>query len=277
VLAEVAVYLTTPCPIDHRRLGYLGGAVDLWSRANRCAAAWAPHYARCHAVVARAIEGLPRRRKAVVLGSGLARDIPVRELASAFETVVLVDVVHLAPVRLRLFGAKGVRFETADLTGTVDLLLGRGGMATDPLGRWTADPEVDLIVSANCLSQLPLGPGRVAGRGRARGPVPADIGRRILQAHWDGLLAAPARVCLLTDTAARTDDRAGRTVERLDLVPGLPLPPTDDRWDWLLAPLGEDGPDHTLVHEARGYPDLRAAVEDGARVRVRSGGPRLVG
>ncbi|MEJ1159909.1 hypothetical protein [Prosthecomicrobium sp. N25] len=272
MLAELALYVASPCPADHRRLGHLSAAVSLWSRATRCAAAWAPHYARCRAVVERAVADLPRRRKAVVLGSGLCRDVPVERLAAAFETLVLVDVVHLAPVRWRLSGLRNLRFEHRDLTGTTDLLLGRSDRVADPLAALAEDPDIDLVVSANCLSQLPLGPRAALARGRSQAALPADLERRILAAHWDGLRRLPARVCLLTDTCCRTQDRAGRTLERLDLVPGLDLPPTDERWDWALAPLGEDGPDHTLVHEARGYPDLAAALKVPARSPAR---PRL--
>jgi hypothetical protein len=46
--------------------------------------------------------GLRQKRTAVVLGSGLLRDVPIRELAAAFDTVVLIDLVHVASVRLRM-------------------------------------------------------------------------------------------------------------------------------------------------------------------------------
>ncbi len=46
--------------------------------------------------------GLRQKRTAVVLGSGLLRDVPIEELSENFDTVVLVDLVHLASVRLWL-------------------------------------------------------------------------------------------------------------------------------------------------------------------------------
>lgn len=253
MLAEIAVYLTTPCPRAHRRAGHLRAAVDLWSRAGRCAAAWAPHYARCHEVVAAAVRDLPARRKALVLGSGLLRDVPVRALERQFRSVILVDVVHLSTVRLAGLLRPRLTFVIEDLA-RLD--------GPDPLARFRADPEIDLVVSANVLSQLPLVPAAAAERARA-----PDPSRAVVERHLAGLSGFAGRVCLLTDTAQLTVGRDGRECDRIDLVEGVELPPTPHRWRWTLAPFGEDAPGHALVHEARGYPDLAAALAGGRATR----------
>ncbi|MFJ5370638.1 hypothetical protein ACIPIA_15600, partial [Bosea sp. CER48] len=97
---------------------------------------------------------LPRRRIAVILGSGLLRDIPLGLLAANFDRVLLVDAVHLPQVRLRMRLRQNVVMLTRDLTGAAGWLAGKDQGRADPLADLVADPTVDLVVSANLLSRL---------------------------------------------------------------------------------------------------------------------------
>ena len=81
-------------------------------------------------------------------------------------------------------------------------------------------------------------------------------GLKGLRSRWESLARLPCRVCLLSDTEWRRVDRSGRIVERHDLLHGATPPTLPARWDWTVAPLGEDGPDHALVHAAGGNPRL---------------------
>lgn len=117
MLAELAVWLLTPVPWRFRRLGMLGDSVRLWSRGRRRAAQWAEHEQNCHAIVRRAVEGLQRYDTVVVLGSGLARDVPLAVLSARFRHVLLVDAVHLLPLRLSVRRFRNVSLLTHDLTG----------------------------------------------------------------------------------------------------------------------------------------------------------------
>lgn len=261
MLAEVFHYLATPCSGAARRFGHLGNSIALWARAGRCRKAWAPHEARCHEAVAEAVRGLDRRRAVLVLGSGLLRDVDLRALEDAFETVILADVVHLPPVRLRWALHRRVRWETADLSGTHAWLQGRGEVAADPLAAWARLPGLDLVISANVLSQLPLAPADYAAR-RAL-PGRDGLGRTIVENHLSGLRGFPCRVCLLTDTAWGKRFRDGTQEAPRDLLFGAPLPAPPREWEWTLAPFGEASRDYEVVHRCRAYPDFRAAAEAG--------------
>jgi hypothetical protein len=261
MLAEVLTWLATPASLDARRTGHLTAAVSLWSRARRCRSAWAPHEAHCHAVVARSVGELHRRRTCVVLGSGLVRDVPLDLLAESFEKVILVDVVHLWPARIRARAHRNVQLLSLDVTGTTDLLLGRATGIGDPLGRLRADASVDLVISANCLSQLPLQPvERLAvGGGLPRMRFP-DLGKRIVTGHLDGLRRFAARVCLLTDVEGVEIGIDGSVLERWDLLEGVSLPAPDETWDWMLAPVGEAEKERSIHHRAVGFVDFHAAL-----------------
>lgn len=219
----------------------LGASVSLWSRARRCAGAWAEHEAHCHAQVRAAVAELKQRRTVVVLGSGLLRDVPVIELARRFDTVVLVDLVHLASVRLwlRLKGLRNVRLVERDLSG-LDAAL--AGETPAPLAFLRQVPYLDLVISANLLSQIGVGAERRAGQ------ADRDIPARLIAAHLDGLADLPCSACLLTDISFRAVDRNGKLHQEGDLLREVPVPAQLARWEWPVIPAGEESRDYQVIH-----------------------------
>jgi hypothetical protein len=247
MIAETLNHLAT-LPITrrpHRR--FIRSSVSLWSRAGRCRHAWAEHETRSQNAVFDAIADLKQRRTAVVLGSGLLRDVPIAALAKAFDTVVLVDLVHLASVRVWL-GARrigNVRAIERDLSGYDQLA---AGQVPEPLGFLRQVPYLDFVVSANLLSQI----GRGAQRRLTDEPVgsmPGDTAAKLVNAHLLGLTGLPCRTCLITDIAYAVIDRTGRTHEEADLLLGVAAPEATDRWAWPVAPLGEESKDYQIVHQ----------------------------
>lgn len=258
MLAALALRLLTTAPPEIRALGLVADAVALWSRATRRRRDWAPHEARCHAVVDRAIADLPRRRTVLVLGSGLCRDVPVARLAETFDKVILVDAVHLWPVRRRLRARGNVACVVRDATGAAGWITGLAPQRQDALADFVADPTIDLVISANLLSQLGIGPEDWLERHPARAAqLPADLPDLLTRQHLDDLARFGGRVCLLTDVEMRRIDRAGTVLERMDLVAGVAMPEPDDSWDWLVAPYGEIGRDVARIHRVHGYADWR--------------------
>ncbi|MCJ2083067.1 hypothetical protein [Methylobacterium sp. J-090] len=245
MLLDLFHFLTTPVPWTHRRRGYLRESILLLSRSRRCRVAWAPHLVQARAVIARACEGLARRRTVVVLGSGLLDDVPLDHLAAYFAEVRLVDAVHPWPTRWAVRTKPNVTLVTADLTEPGAVLVHGAG------------PEVDLVISANLLSQLPILPLDGAGA------TESSLGRQIVRAHIDDLTRLRARVCLITDIEQIEEDRDGRVTDRFDLLHEVALPAPDRAWVWDLAPFGETARHRRLVHRVHGYADWHAAVEAG--------------
>ncbi|MBW8321977.1 MAG: hypothetical protein K0M49_00695 [Arenimonas sp.] len=234
--------LTTP---GHRP--FIRYSVNLWSRAGRCAADWREHEDNSKAAILAAMAKSRQRRTAVVLGSGLLRDVPIVALSRAFDTVVLVDLVHLASVRawLGMKGLKNVRLIERDLSGYEDL---RAGGEADPLGFLRQVPYLDFVVSANLLSQIGQGAKRRLEKERGHG-MPADTLPRLIRAHLDGLAALPLQTCLVTDIAYAVIDRTGHLQERFDLLHGVDVPPHETEWDWPVVPFGEESRDYRIVHK----------------------------
>lgn len=260
MLAELALLALARTDPALRKLGLTGDAVRLWARRARCRRAWAAHEAQCHGVVRAAMTGLPHRRTVLVLGSGLVRDVPIADLAQAFETVLLVDAVHLPVTRLRLARHRNLQFVTADISGVARWLTGKTSAREDTLAPFITDESVDLVISANLLSQLPLGPQDWAEANPDTTPLPApELAYSIIGWHLADLARFSCRVCLLTDTALNEYDAAGHRTDHIDLLYGHTLPAPDATWDWPVAPKGESRNGVTQVHAAHGYADLARA------------------
>ena len=245
-------YLTTPAPKDFRRVGFVRDSIWLLSRSRRCRAAWQTHLMRSRELVIEIVAGLRKRRTVVVLGSGLLDDVPLEALARSFESVVLVDVVHPWPARAAMRRHGNVRLVEFDLSGCVDWMLGRSRDLGPVLPDICHASDVDLVISANVLSQLPILP---LDWFEARGGLPADLGSRIVSAHLDGLTALATRVCLVTDITQVDTDRAGDIIDRSDLLHGIVLGMPDREWEWELAPFGEAARGSRLVHQVCGFGD----------------------
>jgi hypothetical protein len=248
MLLAWALSALNPAPLPLRRLGYVRQSDLLHARSRRCRAAWAPHLARARSVIAAAAGATRQRRHAVVLGSGLLDDVPLDALARLFDRVSLVDAVHPWPARLAARRYPNVALVTAEISA---------GLA----GAWAElCAEADLIVSANLLSQIPLLPIEAhETRGRE---APPRLGAHLVETHLaalDALAGRAERVCLITDTVQREEDRAGRTVDSADLLFGIALPPAPEAWDWEIAPFGEIGRRRRLIHRMHAYPDWKAA------------------
>jgi hypothetical protein len=225
---------------------FIRSSVNLWARANRCRAAWAEHERQTKAAILKAAEGCRQRRTAVVLGSGLLRDVPVIELSRLFDTVVMVDLVHLASVRgwIMAKGLKNLRLIERDLSGLDAMLTGQ---AAEPLSFLRQVPYLDLVASANLLSQIGIGASRRIS-GMERQDMPDNLLPGLVKAHLDGMAEVAAQTVLVTDISYTVLDRSGAEHETEDLMHGVDLGTTSVFWDWPVIPFGEESRDYQIVH-----------------------------
>lgn len=241
-LNYAATLLVTPRPFRP----FIRYSINLWSRARRCSRQWADHEAMTRTAILDTARHLKQRRTAVILGSGLLRDVPVVELSRLFDTVVLVDLVHPASTRtwLKLRGLKNTRLISRDLSGYEDMAQ---GMAPEPMAFLRQVPYLDFVVSANLLSQVAIGVGRKFDSDTSS-RMPPDTVQQLVSAHIAGLRALPCASCLVTDIAYRVTDRNGHLHEETDLLRGVTPPASDSAWDWPVVPFGEESGDYQVVH-----------------------------
>lgn len=254
MLLELLRSFTLHAPPLARRLGLVHEHVAITFRRRRMKAAWAPHLAASRTAILAAAERCTTHRSAFVIGAGDCADVPVAELAARFDEVVLTDVV-LGP-EMRAFARRSggrIRAEVWDTTGALATLARQpSSLASSEIEALFAhsDPgpppggEPDLVVSANCISQLGIVPlERFSEADEAR--CAAAAARRHLQ--W--LKERPGVRILLGDRARLDISENGRELHR-ELSPGMNgLREPDRSWQWHLAPIPELSREFNRVHE----------------------------
>lgn len=241
MLAEAMKYAAARLRGQADPHGHLRQQVALWARHRRRGAAWEPHLARCRALALAAAQACPQeaRRTALVLGSGLLLEVPLAELSTLFERVVLADMAFVPEVRALAARLGNVEMREVDLSGCLARLPeALGEPLPDGLAGLAAElPGLDFAFSANLLSQLPLFALDACG-GELDGDGRAALGAAIVRQHLDGLKALGCPACLVTDVTERGLRRGALDYEAdllFGVAPGLP----GETWTWDMAPDGE--------------------------------------
>ena len=233
-----------------RRMGFLTECVGIWARQRRHGAVWADHQARSQAAILAALPSPPRRR-ALVFGAALVLDVPLAELAAAFEEVVLVDLMFLPATRRAAKRLGNVTLCVHDVSESLaGIEAGRPRVAVPT--RFHDDPTVDLVVSANLLSQLPIVPNAYLARKFAwEEAACAALGGALVDAHLAYLAGFRCAVVLISDVERFVEDRDGREIARFSALFDRSLDWPGEEWLWPVAPLGEIDRDHRVIHRVR--------------------------
>lgn len=243
--------ILTPCPRHLRDMGYLRELMNIRTCFGWWESAWAPHLERSRAAIVKAAQRCNRRRKAVILGSGLLYDVPVAQLSAAFEEIVLVDLLHPFWTRRQARRFANVHLLSADVSGVVEATHGIAKNREASLPRATpelfvGDDRVDFVASVNLLSQLPCMPVGYLRRVGVHAPAAIDaFARDIVRAHLDYLPRLPGVVTLIADYEARTLNRNGDVLKQTSTVYDVPLPAGGEEWVWRLVPLARRPPYHS--------------------------------
>ena len=249
-------------------MGFLTSSIQVAARHARCAAQWKPHLMRTKAAILDAAARAQNRRIAVLFGAGLLHDIPLGELSSMFEEVVLVDVVHTLRTRFVARRFSNVRLRALDITGVATQLSKVARCRSETLPRsepriFLNEKRLDLGISVNLLSQLSWVPGRFLKGIRAEEEV-AQMQKHLLEAHLDYLRRLPGHTALITDVRWRTELRSGAgvgvelaTPEGWDVLQGVSLPPAASVWDWHIAPAPERSAYLDYIATVQAYTDWK--------------------
>ncbi len=261
-------WLTWP-PLYLREMGYLRELRGIRRRWRQWRRAWEPHCRLTRELILAAVRRCSRRRTAVVLGSGYLHDVPLAELSTAFESVVLVDLLHPLAARWQARRHRNVHLLPADVSGTVEAVWQAVETPGTPLpgSRPTLfldDEQVDFVASVNLLSQLPCLPEQYL---RAVGWPEAEITaycRAVVMAHLEYLCKLPGVVCLAADVEMLTVSQTGRELARKSTLYGVPFPFAGREWAWPLVPRKGRYPYHGEHLIVVGVEDVKASRAAGA-------------
>jgi len=256
--------MLTRTPLHLSEMGHVRELWGIRQRWREWHGHWSPHCERTKDVIRQAVALCPRRRRAAVLGSGWLNDVPIEELSSAFEEVILVDLLHPFSIRWLARRWRNVHLVEADV-------------AEVSLGAWQAvekpgtplpssrptlfldDAGLDLTVSCNLLSQLPCMPAWYLRKHRHDEAAVAAFCRQAVEAHLAYLRRLPGVVCVVADTDTSTVTPAGDEVFRRPTLYGATFPWHGQRWRWRVVPRRTKPPYHGEELHVIGVPDVKSA------------------
>ena len=245
-----------PCA---RELGLLHEHREIAKRYKRVQAAWAPHLQASRDAIMLAAARCAKHGQVLVIGAGDCLDVPVAELAKKFTRVILADIVVGAEARrwAKQFPSKvscvpwdasgalaAVAAKKATLTANEALALFKHADAGPPPGG-----EADLVVSANCISQLGLVPGHSLPATAKDRDLPDRCAKAAARRHLDWLAQRSGIRILLADAERLNIAADGKVIKRENLSSRYGLEKPDRQWRWNLAPIPEWSPDFHRVHE----------------------------
>lgn len=232
MLAEALIFAANWPGTPPAARPHLSEAIGLWARGKRQYSAWTPHLERVHTRIKQRAGTMASHRTVAVLGSGPLFDVPLKALAKGFDRVILVDRVHLLSARRQTRQFANVDVLWRDLCALTQ---------PTPLAFLQSIPDLDWVISLNLVSQLGFG-------------APEGREREVIDAHLDGLTTLGVPVSLATDFSYRTLNKAGGTEKYFDLLYARPMPEPASRWEWEVAPFGEEGTATRRVHDVGFYP-----------------------
>jgi hypothetical protein len=222
-----------------RRAGYVSDQNGIRNRFLRESGNWQSHLQNTRNFIIHAAKQTMQHRSVAVLGSGWLYDVPLEELSQMFESVVLVDIVHPEPVRIKAKRLANVQLVEADLTGGAVQLAMRA-KSFPQFTEWlpTAKPAInfgdfDLVVSVNLLNQLDIILcDYLTKRFRVGDKDLLNVRKIVQQQHLDWL--PKGRTCLITDYR-QIDTPVDGGVETTKELVYCQLPQSADfeEWDWI--------------------------------------------
>ncbi|MDX1353222.1 MAG: hypothetical protein R3254_09430 [Thiomicrorhabdus sp.] len=242
MILEYWQYLTTPTKIEQaKKMGYVKEAIAMQARAKRCRQEWGEHYQHCQKAILEAAQRAVQHRTVLIFGAGSLNDIPLAELANQFETVLLVDLVFLSAAQNRANQYENVFLIEHDITESLDWISAGKEMVQKP-STWLDDSAIDLVVSLNIITQLPLIPVRWLIKDFNLSEEAADIvGKQLIFAHMNYLKQFAGEVCLIADRLDIEFNEYGQEVDRFDPWWDVEPPKAEYTWEWEVIPLAEAG------------------------------------
>lgn len=240
MIKEFWQYITTQPTLPYvKEMGFLKESIAMRARAERCQASWGSHYQNCQKAIVRAASRAVKKRKVVIFGAGSLNDIPLGILSAQFEQVCLVDLAFLKPAVELAAQFDNVELIEHDVTESLKWIEQGQSFVQSP-ERWLNDDQVDLVVSLNLITQLPLIPVRWLIERFNLSEENADVvGKQLIFAHLNYLRQFHGEVCLIADRSGIDFDRDGNEMDRYDPWWDIEAPKADMTWEWELIPLGE--------------------------------------
>jgi hypothetical protein len=254
MILEWFEYLKTKSTKTAKDWGYVYQNISLKFRSRRCAKAWLSHNENSKQFVRNQITKF-QPRTVMVIGSGLLLEVPIETLLEQTDKIYLVDLVHAREIRKLAKKNPKIELIEKDISSLLGFLkkgMGPFQLKNIPwkqLPEWDL-PKVDLVISANLLSQIPL----IISENISMTPETYEkFARHVRDQHIERLFGQAERVILFADFETRYIDRDGHRIKTESYEVNLKSLKFDREWTWEIAPYGETSKDYRIEMLVKAY------------------------
>lgn len=236
-----------PASWEAKNFGYVHQSIALKERYIRNRLAWDSHVTKCHSWIKHAAQQSAKKNAVLVIGSGHLIEVPLHVLRAQFKKVYLLDMVHSKALRKLSDSSNGqVELLEEDVTGSIMHLASKDRWRPsddwDFLKPWYPKVQADLVISANCLSQLPILPVQWLIK-KSNSSLNEDqlhsYAQRIIDNHLYMLTQMTRDILLISDFQKHFVNPKGHLLSIEDSLMGIKAPSWQDTWMWNLAPIPE--------------------------------------
>lgn len=254
MILEWLEYLKTKSNKAAKDWGYVYQNISLKFRSRRCAKAWQSHNENSRRFV-RDHLAKTQPKSVMIIGSGLLLELPVELLLELTEKIYLVDLVHAREIRKLAAQNPKIELIEKDISSLLGILKKGTGpfqlknIPWKQLPAWNL-PKVDLVISANLLSQIPL---MISEALPMSSETYAKFARHVRDQHIERLFEQAPKVLLFADFETRYIDRDENRIKAESYEVSLKSLHFEREWIWEIAPYGETSKDYKIEMLVKGY------------------------
>jgi hypothetical protein len=255
MIREIFLYLTTPASKQAKIFGHLYEAIALGARENRCQVYWKSHREESQRLILKVVQKIVRRKSLLILGSGPLHEIPIIELSKLFESITLVDIVHLKDTKKKYQQLHNLSFVEHDIT-ELECNISNEKKVMNKVPTTFLNNHYDLVISANILSQLAYhlrGYLEKTASPRLSSETLDQFSNQISLDHFQYLKNFSCPVLLITDIETYFKNPDNETIDRQSPYMNLDLPSPVATWLWDVAPIPEYNPEISLQMKVAGF------------------------
>lgn len=253
MIREFFLYLTTKVKPEAKTFGHLYEAIAIDAREKRCQQFWKSHRDESKKLILQVANTIKEKKSLLILGSGPLHEIPIIELSNFFETIDLVDIVHLKETKNKYRNLHNLNFIEHDLT-ELETRIAHEKNIYNTVPSAFLNKHYNFVISANVLSQLAYHLRNFLNKRSSYSSDELDnFSNKISEDHIVYLKKFTCPVLMITDIETYFKDINGNTVETQTPYIKFNFPVPLATWNWDVAPIPEYSSEISLQMKVAGF------------------------
>jgi hypothetical protein len=250
MLRELFLYLTTKVKPEAKTFGHLYEAIAIGEREKRCSQFWKPHREESKKLILDIANTIKEKKSLLILGSGPLHEIPIEELSKIFDSITLVDIVHLKETKKKYEYLHNLNFVEHDITELESIISIEKKIINKVPAAFLQD-GYSLVISANILSQLAY--HLQSFLEKYTNENLDKFSNQISSDHFEYLKKFNRPVLLITDIETYFKNQQNIVIDTQKPYMSINFPTPIRTWLWDVAPIPEYSPEISLQMKVAGF------------------------